>query len=270
LVDLEDDNRRLSAYLLGELAEDEAAELEQSYLADEDLHEKLLAVEDELAYDYLEGRLTPAQRAHYERTIGVTERGRRSLEFARPLLKMMRASEPRRTPAASWFLRIAAAAAIVSAPVWLAYRMNVMEGEVKSLRARATSAEELLARGTAAPVTAAPVPLEVAFLLTPGLTRGEDGQARLVVPAQAAAVRFQLVLPPGIEGASLTALVRDPDGRQVWSQAVEPAKGQVAMSVPAQVLGGGAYRIVLRRLSVGEPSDLAAYGFRVERQAGPR
>ena len=257
LTQPDDDQWRLAAYLLGELPEAEAAELEQAWLADEDLHERLLAVEDELAYDYLEGRLTSAQAAHYERTTGATERGRRSLEFARTLLQNVRVSGPRRVPGTTWMLRIAAAAAVIAVPLWLFYRVGSMESEVRTLRARAATAE-----GGRAP---APAPLEIAFVLTPGLTRSEEGAPRLLVPATAAAVRLQLVMPPGIGGEALTATVRDGAGRQLWSQLVTPGASPLTLTVPAAALTEGDCRIALRAVGVGEQTDAAVYSFRIQR-----
>src|SRR5690349_9656443 len=119
-----DTREHLVAYLLGELPDEEQVRVEQNYLADDTAYEQLQVLEDELAYDYLEGRLSSARSQRFESTIGATERGVRNLEFARLLLDGLRASRA----SAAWLGRywagaIAAAVAVVVLPAWLAVRV---------------------------------------------------------------------------------------------------------------------------------------------------
>jgi len=71
-----DEREHLVAYLLGEAPAEEQLRLEREYFVDDAAYERLLVVEDELAYDYLEGRLSPSRRLRFEGAIGATERGR--------------------------------------------------------------------------------------------------------------------------------------------------------------------------------------------------
>jgi hypothetical protein len=84
-----DDREKWTAYLLGELSAEEESTLELEYLCDDEVFERLVVVEDELAYDYVDGRLSVARRFLFERIIAATERGRRNVEFARYLLSAL-------------------------------------------------------------------------------------------------------------------------------------------------------------------------------------
>jgi anti-sigma factor RsiW len=97
----------MTAYLLGELSQEQQIALERDYFAGDDVYDQLLAVEDELAYDYLQGRLSPERRARFENTIGRTERGRKNLEFAQALLDTLKATHPQRHHARYWAMGIA-------------------------------------------------------------------------------------------------------------------------------------------------------------------
>jgi hypothetical protein len=56
----------MTQYLLGELSEDEKLRLEEQFFTNDDAFEQLLALEDELRYDYANGGLTPQQRRQFE------------------------------------------------------------------------------------------------------------------------------------------------------------------------------------------------------------
>ena len=56
----------MTQYLLGELSEDEKLSLEEQFFTQDDSFEQLLALEDELRYDYAQGGLTPQQRRQFE------------------------------------------------------------------------------------------------------------------------------------------------------------------------------------------------------------
>lgn len=60
------DEQLLTRYLLGELPEEERAELEAEYFADPELFARLLATEDELIDAYVRGALLGQARARFE------------------------------------------------------------------------------------------------------------------------------------------------------------------------------------------------------------
>jgi len=77
----------LVKYLLGELPEEERDRLESEYLANPQLHEQLLATEDELIYAYVRGQLSFDRRASFERLFLESEDRRSRLDFARALTR---------------------------------------------------------------------------------------------------------------------------------------------------------------------------------------
>ena len=137
-----DSENRMVAYLLRELPEDEQVKVEQEYLTGDAAYEQLLLAEDELAYEYVLERLSPARRRQYETTIGATERGRKNVEFARSLLDALRATRPRAVqPGRYWALAIAAGLALAVLPVWQNSRVRDLRAQMEQLRALRPFAE---------------------------------------------------------------------------------------------------------------------------------
>ena len=65
----------MQQYLLGRLPEEEEAELERRYLADDALFEELLAIEDDLRDAYVRGELSmPDHDAFQQRLLAVLNR----------------------------------------------------------------------------------------------------------------------------------------------------------------------------------------------------
>jgi len=253
-----EERERLVAYLLGELPEEEQHRLEREYLADDDAYEQLLVVEDELAYDYLEGRLSGDRRSRFESAIGATERGKNNLEFARSVLIALRASRaPAERPQRYWAAALAAALALAILPVWLAFRVASLTGQLERLQAE-----------NGRPAVQSPVPTELRFLLTPGLARSEGGPPRLELSAQADLIRFELVTPPGApSGDYVVTIQAAAGGAQVWSQSAALSGRTLAVTAPAKLFAAGEYGVAVRRLTAGEQSpDLATYSFRLARK----
>src|SRR6185369_9139016 len=124
----------LVAYLLGELPEEEQARVEQDFLSNDDTYEQLLVIEDELTYDYLEGRLSPPRRSLFESAIAATPRGRKNMEFAKALLDALRATPIHKAwTARYWTVAIAASLALMVLPAWLAIRIASMTSELSKL-----------------------------------------------------------------------------------------------------------------------------------------
>src|SRR5688572_19090965 len=199
------ERERLVEYLLGDLPEDERVAIEQQYFQDDDLYEALLAVENELAYDYAAGVLTPAERKRFEKRFLSTAAQRGRVERARSVLPGVGPLRPRLT--GLWWSVAAAAALVLAVGGWLvvdlAQRSDQRE---RAARAGATVAapDPGAARANdpntpeASPAARAPTAasaLVIAVSLQPGLVRGRDGGTRIVIPAQAAVVRVELGLP---------------------------------------------------------------------------
>ena len=242
--------------MLGELSEQEQLALERDYFTDDAAYERLLVAEDELSFDYVQGRLSPKRRAHFESTIGATDRGRQNVEFARSLLAALETAHPRSGSwAPAWAAGIAAVLVLGVASAWLAYHVADLQGQVQRLRA----AEKI-------PPAAPPPATEVAFLLTPGLSRSQGGVPRLQLSPEDGAVRFQLVAPPGAATGDHVITMRVASGAELWSQSAPLASSLWTVTIPAKILPSGPCEIAVRRLTSGEQAaDLAKYSFRVVR-----
>src|SRR6266545_325170 len=78
--------RELAEYLLGRLSSEEQVRLEDRYMADDEVHEDLLATADDLIHAYLGGRLSPEDRRDFEGHFLASRRRRQRFEFVRTLV----------------------------------------------------------------------------------------------------------------------------------------------------------------------------------------
>jgi len=83
-------------YLLGELSETERDRIEDGYFADDGLHERLLALEDELTDCYVRGELSPKQRQHFEEWFLRSPERKERLKFTRAYRAQKRGSNLKR------------------------------------------------------------------------------------------------------------------------------------------------------------------------------
>ena len=243
-------------YLLGEMPEDEQVAIERDYFVSDDAYEQMLIVEDDLAYDYVDGRLSPERRTRFERTIGATERGRKNVVFARALLEALKSSRKvAMIPTHYWMGAIAASILLAALPAWLGLRY--------ALHAEAAASESRLREELAAAVPS----LEATFLLTPGLARSGEGPSRLELSPQAGTVRFELVPPPGAEAGDYVVTIYAANRAEVWSSSAAFAGRMWIVQVPAALFAEGTFEIRVRRLTRGEQAPyLATYSFRLARR----
>ncbi len=80
------DHRIIVRYLLRELAEKEQVRLEEQYFTDDGWFEQLLAVEEELIDDYVQGQLSRRERERFEKYFLTTPQRRQRVEFAKALI----------------------------------------------------------------------------------------------------------------------------------------------------------------------------------------
>src|SRR5882724_5199 len=92
-----EDHNRIRLYLLGKLADSEKERIEQELLGNEDLFEEILIVEEELADDYVAGKLGRAERTDFEKHFLVTPERQQNLRFAQALSRYVTA-EVNRNP----------------------------------------------------------------------------------------------------------------------------------------------------------------------------
>ena len=73
-------------YLLGQLPEKEQLRVEEQFFTDEESYQQLLALEDELRYDYVTGELVGSEREQFKERFLVTPEDRKKVAFAGALV----------------------------------------------------------------------------------------------------------------------------------------------------------------------------------------
>jgi hypothetical protein len=90
------DDQTIIRYLLDELSEEDGARLEEAYLEDESLFERLRALEEELIEEYVKGELSSRERGLFERHYLASEQRRARIETARQLVQVCSVKSPAR------------------------------------------------------------------------------------------------------------------------------------------------------------------------------
>ena len=148
---MRDTSERLRRFLLGDLPEGEREAIERQCLAEQSLiFEQLVAIEDELRFDYLLGRLSPADHGRFEGKYLSTPEGRERLAFAQALLLAADAApvtEPHR-PKTPW-TRHAIAAALGVAVLGLGAVVTMQSRTLEQFRKQVAQAQaDVAARQT--------------------------------------------------------------------------------------------------------------------------
>jgi hypothetical protein len=143
-------------YLLGALPEAEQLRLEERFFTDDEYYQQLLALEDELRYDYAAGGMPPEQRAKFERRLLSSPQTRRQVELASAVLGKVAEKQPVRRPVEpapeerkslwqSWlaffsfqnpalqFSLAAAATLLFVGAAWLFYQTGRLRAQVEQL-----------------------------------------------------------------------------------------------------------------------------------------
>jgi uncharacterized coiled-coil protein SlyX len=289
-------------YLLGESSEADREAIEQRFFQDETLSDEIACVEDDLVDAYVNGRLTAGERGRFEQGyLGPPERAAK-LAFARALQR--RLAEPDRTMAlgsrSRWPLSLAAAVFFGAAGAYFAYRFADTSGELSRLEQRQASlerrqtelsrqlaeaqgerarlAKELEQTGKEAGANASEVAASqtdvagtVAFVLSGGLLRDAGSQNALEIPRGATKVKLSMSIPSD-DHASYSAVIRTPEGREIWRGVALNASRlksghSLAMLVPAHVLTSGDYILTVNAVTTaGRRETLADYAFRIKAQ----
>ena len=292
-----DQEQRMAQYLLGQLSEEEQAELDRRYLADNALFEELLAIEDDLRDAYARGELSGPDREAFERRLLVLPRQKEKQEFARlllrglpevdtsartlhqpaakrrSLLRVLRAS-PRTilAPALSAALLI-----VIVGGWWLARRLQLLRTPRQAISQGSPgvvppTAGRLPGQGPEAQAPNRP-PGQLreektfAFVLTPGLLRGGGESKPLVIPPEADRVRLEA----RFEGQypRYQAVIETVEGRQVASEGnlqaeTFPGGLRIFLEISSSLLVPGDYILIVRGVpATGRIETVAEYTFRI-------
>jgi len=89
MKDEADNEKLLIRYLLGSLPEEQRLKVEGEFLSDDQRYERLLALENELFYDYAQNKLSPGEREQFEKQFLSSEENRKRVMIASALARKM-------------------------------------------------------------------------------------------------------------------------------------------------------------------------------------
>jgi hypothetical protein len=285
-----DQEKQMVQYLLGQLSEQEQAELERQYLMDDALFEQLLAVEEELRDTYVRGELSGTERQAFEQRLLILPEQKEKQKFARILRQyLVQVGTPRGRvahAAAKWkslqrifetqrrtiFIpAISAALVVLVVGGWWLVRRGMQSSS--NVPGAASTAKGLPGQVPEPPPQTpthapGPEPNTFAFVLTPGLIRGGGQESiLLVIPTSASQVRLEA----RVEGdySSYEAVLQTAESKSIWRRGdltaqVSTQGKRILLYVPSSLLAPGDYILTLRGLpGAGSPETVAEYAFRV-------
>lgn len=160
------DEKLAIRFLLGDLSEESRLKLEERFFKEDRFYEQLRAIQEELADDYVQDKLTPRERAQFEKHFLRSPRRRERVEFAAAFSRALTGSgsRPVATPSrdVAWWeslivfirpqgIRMAAAAsatalALMIGAAWLFVENRRLSGDVQQAR---TEKDSLIQRSAA-------------------------------------------------------------------------------------------------------------------------
>lgn len=223
-------------YLLGQVTEDERAALEQDYLADEQVLDRIAAAEDDLIEDYLGDQLGQVDHARFESFYLPVPHHRVRVETVRRLVRRAAPEAPARPGKVVRFPGR-------SAPrfgMWLALAASLVAVASLSLQVSRSSSRQSVAGTTtvssAPPAASAATPLPRVFALTlsPVAVRGASDSPAVVIPAGVDVVSITLEADADNRALVPTrAEIRSVAGAELWRGPV--AAGPLAPGSIARV-----------------------------------
>lgn len=210
-------DEHLVRYLLGELPDDEAEQLDERSITDDQLALRLRMVENELVDRYARGELFDASLERFDRLYRGSPNLREKVRFGQALHTVAAKAEPGRTteqirpgPRRFWSQGLAAAAVLVIAVAgYLGVHNTRLREELGQLELRRAAVErqneqlrQELERNRATP-TPPPSPVTATFLLPPS-RRGLGNDATTIL------------LRPGTEQVTLRLQVEADDYPMFW------------------------------------------------------
>jgi hypothetical protein len=243
MKDEADNEKLLIRYLLGNLSEKQQLQVEGDFLNDDERYERLMALENELFYDYAQNKLSPGDRERFEKRFLSSERNRKRAMIASALTRKMSEAasvettetgiadrEPQRywrslksyfvAQSAAMRVSLAVLAIVSLALIWLVIGIVRLRNEFNQFRAQRAAQEDMLrqqAQQERARVDELNLKLareineNAALLQELSKMRAQSGGQRERTPSV-----ISLVLAPSIVRSQATGMKRlylPPDGR---------------------------------------------------------
>jgi hypothetical protein len=260
-------------YLLGQVPEEQQLQMEEQFFENDEHYQQLLAVEDELRYEYAQGGLTRDQRKRFEQRFLTSEADRQRVALAGEILAKAYQASPKSEQKKSWlaffkasspfaFASAAAALLVVISGSWLILHTVQLQNRINQLEAVHSVEKRSQPTQPEQPQSKPPAPPAVfSFVLAPGLTRDGGGPKRLIVPAGAGSVQLQLQAK--VRYPRYRASIQTLDGAEVWSRDVPGT----TLVIPASALPRGDYMVTLLGITAsGDAEDAGDFYFSVARR----
>ena len=275
-----DQEKRIQQYLLGRLPEEEEAELERRYLADDALFEELLAIEDDLRDAYVRGELSMPDHEAFQQRLLAVPRQRQEQDFAHTLCRNLQQTgvevSPTGQQVAWWKSLLQAVGAwpraalvpaltfiilILMAGSWWLGRRGLQQQEPQ-FASRAPGEGSSKVREPKVEVAM------ITVVLNRGLMRGgEEESTPVLIPPGVSHVRLEARIE--IDYPRYEAALQTIESKRIWSQGnltAQPFSGgkRVVLDLSSSLLPPGDYILTLHGLPTsGNPETVAEYSFSV-------
>jgi hypothetical protein len=263
---------RLRGYLLGVIPWQEASDIEQRLLGEEEFYEELLVAEDELVDLYVSDRLPPSDRERFESHFLVTAERREKARFGKLFCDYLASRQVAEVPAVA---PEPSEGTIKKRKAWLSLnvitRHPVLSFAMVLVVCAGLFALLWIVREKGFRKNLAQLRTEtLAVTLVPGAVRDVGTTPAIQVSPKILAVEFELQTGAGTDQNYQAEVLYETE--RVWSEdhlKPEISSGQksVLLVVPADLLKPGYYQIKLRGASAsGEFELVNRYAFRVVSQ----
>jgi hypothetical protein len=270
----------MQQYLLGRLPEEEEAELERRYLADDALFEELLAIEDDLRDAYVRGELSMPDHEAFQQRLLAVPRQRQEQDFARTLCRNLQQTgveaSPTGQPVARWKSLLQAVGAwpraalvpaltftiliLMAGSWWLGRKSGQPQGP--------QTASQTPKQGSSASGEPRIEASMITVVLNRGLMRSGGQESKpVVIPPGVRQVRLEARIE--IDYPRYEAVLQTVESKRIWSQGdltAEPSSGgkRVVLELSSSLLPPGDYILTLHGLPAsGSPETVAEYSFSV-------
>ena len=298
-------DERLVRFLLGNLTEEEQAQVEDRALADTGYLAAVEAAEADLIDAYVRGELSPRDRHSFELRFLTSPQRRNKVAFARALATVAGESRVCDAPAATrqfftglfgrWVpvLQFGAAMATlicIAGAAWLIFENAALRSRVAATDAarlgleareqnlrRQLDEEQALARSVIPESKEPPArdmsraPVVASLVLLPGLSRAQTSVARLLLSPSAQMARIEIQLEARDSYPRFRAELRTRSGEEVLvrSNLARRRTGGayfVVLDVPASAISPGPYELALKGAAADQAlQDVGYYYFTVQR-----
>jgi hypothetical protein len=238
-------------YLLGQLAGDGLEQFEQQLFSDDDMFEEVLAAEDELIDESIEGRLNPNESELFAKFFLNSPEREQNVLFRQVLKNYAEKKNRKLQPAPK--------------------RWSFLPAAIQSVRAAVASAA--LAVVVALVALMLLIPLPPTSFATVNLTIGVSNRAgstpaeKIKLPLNADALKLQLALPQSSNAAnSYRVELRKISGETKTLEPLSKDEKSVVVVIPAAQLARDQYALNLYVTKPGEPEQRipGSYYFTVE------